>query len=53
LINQLKSKLVNDILAKSNGCPDEPDNNDWVTDCDLQIEIQDWVDSVLNLLDQL
>lgn len=53
LINQLKSKLVNDILAKSNGCPDEPDNNDWVTDCDLQIEIQGWVDSILNLLDQL
>lgn len=53
LINQLKSKLINDILAKSNGCPSEPDKNDWVEDCDLQLEIQDWVEDILNLLDQL
>lgn len=53
LINEMKNKLINDILAKSNGCGTAPDNNDWVKDCALQTTIQDMVQDILDLLDSL
>lgn len=48
-------KLVNDILKKTNGCFEigEPDNNDWITDCDAQNEIYPFINEVITMLGEL
>ncbi len=51
-----KDKLTNDVLKKTDGCVDingSPDNNDWVTDCTTQIDLQSTINDTLLLLDQL
>ena len=53
LINELKNKLINDILSKTNGCPTTADNNDWIRNCDDQLSIQGMIQDILDLLDQL
>jgi hypothetical protein len=53
LINSLKDKLINDILAKSDGCGTAPDSNDWIKDCPTQIIIQGLVQDILDLLNSL
>ena len=53
LIADLRDKLTNDILGKSNGCGTDPDKNDWVIDCSSQASVQALVQQTLDLLDTL
>jgi len=52
-------KLLNDILKKTDGCPDvfepdeEPDNNDWIDDCDDQRNVREFVLRAIELVERL
>ena len=48
-------KLQNDILGKTNGCAEtgEPDNNDWIKDCQAQNEVYPLVIEAIELLSNL
>jgi YVTN family beta-propeller protein len=52
---QALDKLENDILNKTNGCADigEPDNNDWIEDCDAQAQVYNLVVEAIDLLQGL
>ncbi len=41
LFQEALDKLVNDVLAKTDGCieGDAPDNNDWIRNCDAQAQV--------------
>lgn len=52
-INELHDKLVNDILAKGDGCDPAPDHNDWIQDCASQYDYQAVIQEILDLLDTL
>ena len=47
------SKLINDILPKTNGCVSTgaPDKNDWITDCAAQAEVYPYLIEVKRLLE--
>lgn len=48
-------KLEHDILGKTNGCAeiDEPDKNDWITNCDEQEQLYDLLIQAIELLERL
>jgi parallel beta-helix repeat protein len=52
---QALDKLENDILNKTNGCANigEPDNNDWIEDCDAQAQVYNLVVEAIDLLQGL
>ena len=51
------SKLVNDVLQKTDGCAEaeegSPDVNDWITSCDMQILINSQVTETIELIQRL
>jgi len=48
-------KLINDILAKTNGCAEigMPDNNDWILTCEAQDEVFSLILEAIEILDDL
>jgi len=46
----IKNKLINDILAKGDGCGSAPDSNDWIKSCAAQQQFQAAVQAILDLL---
>lgn len=49
------NKLENDILKKTDGCnlTDEPDSNDWITDCDAQNDVYPLIVDAIAFLEGL
>lgn len=53
MIDDLRDKVVNDILRKGNGCGTSADANDWITDCTAQAQFQAQIQAILDLIDAL
>ncbi|MEW6608964.1 MAG: hypothetical protein AB1414_16210 [bacterium] len=55
LFSEAVSKLQNDIQAKMNGCITNGsfDNNDWITDCSAQDQLNVLIDRILTSLNNL
>jgi hypothetical protein len=53
LYQEAIDKLKNDILRKTDGCATvgEPDQNDWIKDCDTQAEIYQFVVETIEMLE--